>query len=1734
MSKTLAKVAARVATLALTRDREAMHQCFRIKNLHADEIVQLVEAWPEAARTARLEQVRLVVADGLDGTLPSQFIAESGFSITHYRNHNPDGLVYIESSVQSDEQGLKDIFSLRDSNFLDGSFDDYAKASRGIPGLLIEEAWQSAGGSHGVPQLLFERLLMVIRLVHPEIEPVPVRRYVAFVELACSTWIAHDRVIDEMQADRIVGSALWAMDMFPDECWNDGGAEARCRRRLEMNARHADLLDGSTELAAEEVAARSEATRFKRSDGSPMPNSDATRWRELCSNYGFTPTDELRRQIPYEIFSQLFVRDTAGLRLGDRVRAEIESSAPGRLGELDALDVTAGLNTRNSLDANRLLEAVPAEGAASLTDALTAATRKSVERLAEPPRRQFFNPAIEIVRLVQRVRADATAARVASISIEIGSKDAAGTPTHGLFAFLFGDTLRSISADLEGLPDACLLEPAGELIHPLPVPPLLEDQPDDTDDVVQEYTWDPLPLRFTLRDSNGKTLEVIDQMEWLPSPIEQFALFWFLAAAPDSPALDMAGTLLITQPADGDDWRTPLAYREAGLDGLTQDPAHRSEGNSPLLDEMLTLRHELRDAFQEAGLDTGRIQSFLDAWQSLLRQAREHFVPDGTRSKELDAFLGTDLVAIAGSERRLMLPFHPIRLRWICRYLEQTRRLAHEFLSGTASFSDGEGDFYLDWLEKLTPRESPPIAVGNMGQLLYSKSESGWWEDFSPLDTDSGDVSFDAEAIGSIATRIVSYLDAHPYKRDGLSLLVVLPTNDSMPAEILRRITARANRSLRISMHVAAPKSRWEAIARAAEKVSDAGDSGPHARLFPDRDLALIDYRAGDSLAGLLADLQLDIAVVTHVLQEQIVSQQNTEAPVERPGVFDALQHRPLRLEAGGGGGAISLVMLPKYPDPVLESWSTLTVRANRSRPVAPGQPENTDLVELRVNFQDSARLFKDLHEHCHWVVTLERHISREQIESDEAGAPDVLSIEDGVGANRLNTLVVSSRSGRELIQARLARKLRRLIPQQTQSGASPDLLASLAEGIYDSTRRLAPRLALQALGVARVTEEIIGLTVARSLAEEIYPARLGSGLVAWISLDEHTDWFGGHAQVRADMCRLTLERGDDGFVDVDVLVVEGKLRQLYDGHGVVQVQRTCDFFRSVLGGSGRDATCNVDEAMWREQIASAVESLSTDAVQLVGAEAGDIRNIEADLMHRTISDLRSGSIRLRAVNGVYSVCLWDSESQDLQRSDAEGITVLRSTRFHLVDHVQRCMGGAERQTIAETSSNSCQKSTLGHSGALSPGNLDVLDPGTNKAVTDAEPTNPGDSMSLATEPAMEGFANNLVTNVQATSPAITSGTAHLQPTPGCIRGMPRNMLRRTYEDILGCFATHGVTVSAAHDEEQPFIEGPASILFKVRPGPGVDPRKLSEKGAALKLVLQLEQDQNVTFSIDRGFVTIDMPKRADQRYFVDAMETWSIWRRPPAALAVPVGEDRFGQLVELNFSSSNSPHLLVAGTTGSGKSEALNTILFGLTRHYSSDELRLMLVDPKGTELAPFDGSSYLEGSIGWDDADAIKLLKAAVEEMQRRYQAFKTAGKRSLAEFNAAVLDKDRLPWWLVVLDEYADLTHDPLAKKEIEAELKRLAQKARAAGIHVIIATQKPSAEVISTNLRSNLPAQLALRVKSATESRVIIDEAGAENLNGKGDGLLKADGRLVRIQCSRVDPADWQIALSGPPA
>jgi hypothetical protein len=347
---------------------------------------------------------------------------------------------------------------------------------------------------------------------------------------------------------------------------------------------------------------------------------------------------------------------------------------------------------------------------------------------------------------------------------------------------------------------------------------------------------------------------------------------------------------------------------------------------------------------------------------------------------------------------------------------------------------------------------------------------------------------------------------------------------------------------------------------------------------------------------------------------------------------------------------------------------------------------------------------------------------------------------------------------------------------------------------------------------------------------------------------------------------------------------------------------------------------------------------------------------------------------------------------------------------------------------------------------------------------------------------------------------------------------LSRKELEARYQSMIDTLEIYKVSVDKPTNVE-PYTEGPASIMYRVKPATGVPPQKIDNNSQALKLELGLTSDQEIRTFIDQGCVVIDVPKKDEDRYFVDTTYLWKHWKRPENALSTPLGIDQHKNVVTLNFSSPNSPHLLIGGTTGSGKSEALNTILFGLTEHYAPTELRLLLVDPKGTEMIPFEDSEHLEGDIGWDDESAIEQLAMAVEEMQRRYVLFRQHKARGLTEYNAIVPAEEKLPWWLIVLDEYADLTSDKESKKKIEELFQRLAQKARAAGMHVIIATQKPSANVISTVVRSNIPAQLALKVKNATDSGIIMDEPGAESLNGKGDAFLKAEGILTRLQCAR---------------
>ena len=1695
--KILAEIAFEIVIKALGRDHESEHRCFRLKNLLKDEILNFIGIWKEKSGVAGISGVRLVVATSLNTNIGSEYVAEEGKSITYYRNNNKSGLVYLESEDQSDAQGLQNFFTLRDINFLDHSFDQFSGAYDSVAQLIAAKSWFCFEENCPPPTKMLSRVEELLNHLHPRIEPIPVRKYIQFCYQVSKFWIDHKIAVDEIEANRIIGRCLFHLDIFPDEDWRESAIESKISRRLELNVRYSDLRSISGDLDIDVLIDTAHHKEFVDPIGVALQPKQNQVWRNKCIDYIKSPNQESLSAIPYSIFSQLFHKDMAGIQLGEKVRQEIEDFDKARLPELETLNVISGLNQKLQQDAERFISAVAEKELQSLSDLLSSKTRKQIERIAFPKPKIFNNPLIESVRQLEVFRQQCESDEITKLELKLVENYEFINSSVGLFSFLFGQTLLEVS-EASHLVDYNCEFVIDKLLTTITLPPpYQDDEQKDEENDEQELSWHPVPVKWVAWNAEGRKLNESEVVLWSPPSIPHLALFWMLMVEENSPIFKGVGGCIASQEMvdRGDQWFAPFVERNSPISAIPLAPDFIFEGKNSFCDRVILCRRDLHQESKTYGLSVRLIHNYFDTWVNLLNEARSNFVPKGARILMSDVLLLSDSIAF-GQSKRQMLPTQAHRLRWIGEFLHEARSLLQASLEGKASFAADNGESYLNWLESRSPREIPPFTINDDGGLLLAQSEFSWYEEFSHVGNEKGELGDDPNAISEICSKISGYLDAHPYKIDGLSILLVLPPSDQTAAKIMECLSKTFLKDRgRLIITVAVPRSRWEKIARAVEKLANGDENDLRTNLFPPRDIEFIEFNSKIPLDSLSENKIFDIGIVLNILNGGMQMQQNTEPPLNIPGHFDPLLDSTTQMITESENGATSIVMRPRNPDISLDSWGTLAVRAKRAMPVSPTQPENTDFLELRLNFAVYAALFKMMHNRCHWVITLERYISRQQIESLEAGAPDVLSILDGIGANSLGTLVVSSRSGRDLIESRLVRKLRKLIPGEQLTESNEKDLTSLASAIYDETRWTSPHLALNAMGISRVTEEILGLAVARSIADYLHPLPDSPGFAAWISLDECSYWFGGAGATRADMCRLTFTIETSGKIHLSVLVIEGKLRQTFDPHGIKQASTTRQFFIDVLGTDNcSDSQKKIDAKLWRDRIFSAIDMTADKAkisfCEILAEKYGGITSLRTQIRAK----FRDGDYVMNPIHAIFSACLWESPSSEVDINDQDGVLIVKTSNRHILPLIQK---------------KSLEK-IFKHI------NINIANAKNLKAEVKAEVKKD----PLINQPSVP--INNLDTAIKLKNNDDLSVTLIKDQLIRSRISMKKTDLNLMHGEILACFESHGIPVSGALEEDIPHVEGPASILFKVRPKPGVDPRKLYEKADSLKLHLKLENEQSIGFNIDSGYVTIDVPKTTSMRYFVEAEDMWNHWNRPSTSLAVPLGEDRYGQIVEIDFSSSNSPHLLIGGTTGSGKSEALNTILYGLVRHYSSAELRLLLIDPKGTELIDFERFAHVEGSeIGSDSTDAIKLLKSAVEEMQKRYNLFKQNKVRSLAEFNAKSKHGEMIPWWVIVLDEYADLTSDPpQSKKEIEQELKRLAQKARAAGIHIIIATQKPSAEVISTNLRSNLPAQIALRVKSGTESRVIMDEIGAESLNGKGDAYIKSEGKLRRIQVAKV--------------
>ena len=351
-----------------------------------------------------------------------------------------------------------------------------------------------------------------------------------------------------------------------------------------------------------------------------------------------------------------------------------------------------------------------------------------------------------------------------------------------------------------------------------------------------------------------------------------------------------------------------------------------------------------------------------------------------------------------------------------------------------------------------------------------------------------------------------------------------------------------------------------------------------------------------------------------------------------------------------------------------------------------------------------------------------------------------------------------------------------------------------------------------------------------------------------------------------------------------------------------------------------------------------------------------------------------------------------------------------------------------------------------------------------------------------------------------------------------------KRIVRDNIKILEETFASFGIKAAVERAEI-----GPSVTKYEVKPAVGVRVNRISNLADDLALALAAKDVRIEAPIPGKSLVGIEVPN--SEVATVTFRELWEQSKTDAnKLLEIPLGKAVNGSV--RSFDLAKMPHLLVAGSTGSGKSVAVNGIIASILMKARPDEVKFMMVDPKMVELSVYNDIPHLLIPVVTNPRKASRALQKVVDEMENRYELFSKVGARNIAGYNAKVAEYNAqseykqvpLPLIVVIVDELADLMM--VASKEVEDAIIRLGQKARAAGIHMILATQRPSVDVISGLIKANVPSRIAFAVSSGTDSRTILDENGAEKLLGRGDMLFKPidENHPVRLQGSFISDED----------
>lgn len=1157
--------------------------------------------------------------------------------------------------------------------------------------------------------------------------------------------------------------------------------------------------------------------------------------------------------------------------------------------------------------------------------------------------------------------------------------------------------------------------------------------------------------------------------------------------------------------------------------------------------------------FVSTGLHGEAVMRQAESFGALLNTLMAHARGDVCRSRLVSEVLSVGTVLVAGDNPTLIIPpWHPERMKALAVKSHRVAGFAtHLLSSGSILYGDRE-IFMRELTDEIAHPFYPEIAVlskgGSPKLVSVSSTVNGYSLLEAPIRGDEDAMTdVDPAAAAKQARELLErYVGLQPHEASNLSVVLYNADAAELPLATVRELSSiQEDGELQCSVsvrHVDQAKLRRVY----GELVNKAGDDPDLPVVSETSDnfisklriaVSPISSTPSESAHGFKA---FDVAFLHDVVAR---SAKEEWLPVAWTNDRPNLEHAPSRwsYRSVSGEDELKSTTFLTCPWQTASGWAYVTAVAAVCNQTD-AAPDKRFLPARRISLQNQhlAALIKEAHDLAEWVATYDELLDKRQLQHN-----GITVVRYRRGSTNGRNMIVSSTSELRLLGVLVRRRLDELKLQLT-----PDEINETAEKAKRDALSVSGDIVLRAAKRGVSAGEMIGLVLSRHLLAEEFKAQASNGqvLAAYFLLDDYASWLSQPESRIADILALHVDEKDEG-IRVVISIVESKYVAA-DGLAVArrssknQLLATLDKFREALfGDPGR-----LDRDVWLARLAD----------MLIDA---DIPPGMTGLMERARSKLREGDVEisLRGYSQVYvhtSDAGSGSASEQELLFDEDGVKAWqevfdRAELKKLVEAYAKGAGSLEARALLGAhepwSGHAFQKPAprvpwLAAMGLLANGVDEVA---TEGAADGSQAL--GESVALT---------QDLFTPAQNLAQSSDTSLA-LTPSPAAAQ---HAKLGGALSELVASKFAGGAEADA---EREAWAQDVTKKLKAALNGYGLQASvlgtRLTPNGCLVRLAgsdrLRVEDIENkrtqllTTHAIN--LVTVQ-PKPGEIVVTVagtkrQAVSLWELWSRRELNRNVAGINTSFllglqeinGALLYLNLGaefgglSSHEPHSLVAGATGSGKSVLIQALILDIAATNSKDLAQIILIDPKmGVDYAPLADLPHMRDEIVTTKEKAGEVLEALVQEMEDRYRAFAKGRARDLPTYNSKVSAEERLPMVFLVHDEFADWMLDDAYKSAVGAAVQRLGVKARAAGIHLIFAAQRPDKDVMPMQLRENLGNRLILKVSSEATSKIALDRPGAELLLGRGHLAAKLNGEqgLVFAQAPFLSDDEINVAVA----